>query len=314
MVSLLENAVASIQVGIEDFQVNDARRAASAVRNFYAGVLLLLKEKLRRESPQGSNEALIFERLEPTRGANGIIFVGVGKRTVDFGQIQARFRSLKLSLDHARLDRLQALRNDIEHHSTKATPAKLQEAIAQTFVLVTQVLEDHLGVKVRDALGDDAWQVMLSEGETFNEIEGRCYKARIALRGLTAAADDALDRVECPDCGSSLMEAPPDSDYFESTFTCRSCGTESSLATIIPPALAQLTAGEAYDLKDGGTPSVGTCPVCYEEAFVIAEDVCIVCGESRQYTECLRCGNDLGLDEQETGMCSWCDHMASKDE
>ena len=36
-----------------------AGRMASAVRNLYAGVLLLLKEKLRRESPPGSGEALM---------------------------------------------------------------------------------------------------------------------------------------------------------------------------------------------------------------------------------------------------------------
>lgn len=37
MSELFENAVVSIQLGVEDYQSNDPRRAISAVRNFYAG-------------------------------------------------------------------------------------------------------------------------------------------------------------------------------------------------------------------------------------------------------------------------------------
>jgi hypothetical protein len=50
-------------MGDEDYRDATPRRAASAVRNFYAGVLLLLKEKLRQESPPGSNEALLYEKI-----------------------------------------------------------------------------------------------------------------------------------------------------------------------------------------------------------------------------------------------------------
>src|SRR6266567_8643888 len=115
--SLLQNAVDSIEVGVEDYKLNTPRRAASAVRNFYAGVLLLLKEKLRQESPVGSNEALIYDRLEFKRGPTGVIFVGKGKKTVDVEQIKERFKGLGLSLDVKRLAQLREIRNDVEHHS-----------------------------------------------------------------------------------------------------------------------------------------------------------------------------------------------------
>jgi hypothetical protein len=48
MNTLFDNAIQSIQLGIEDYQANDPRRALSAVRNFYSGVLLLAKEVLVR--------------------------------------------------------------------------------------------------------------------------------------------------------------------------------------------------------------------------------------------------------------------------
>jgi hypothetical protein len=51
MSSLFDNAVASIRMGIEDYQSQDAFRDISAVRNYYAGVLLLAKEALVRRFP-----------------------------------------------------------------------------------------------------------------------------------------------------------------------------------------------------------------------------------------------------------------------
>ena len=91
-----------------------------------------MKEKLRRESPPGSNDALIYERVEFQRRPKTIAFVGKGTKTVDVEQIKERFKSLGLSLDEARLDQLRRIRNDIEHHSSKHGHAKVQEAIAQT--------------------------------------------------------------------------------------------------------------------------------------------------------------------------------------
>jgi hypothetical protein len=55
---LLENAVVSIQLGLEDFSSKDERRVISAARNLYAGVLLLCKEVLRQLSPPASNDLL----------------------------------------------------------------------------------------------------------------------------------------------------------------------------------------------------------------------------------------------------------------
>lgn len=313
--SLLDNAIGSIEVGVEDYKLNDPRRAVSAVRNLYAGVVLLLKEKLRRESPKDSNDALLYERVEFRRGPKGVVFVGKGNKTVDVEQIKERFKTLGLSLDTKRLDQLRQIRNDVEHHAPKQNPTVVREAIAKTFVLVTRVLEDHLGLKPHEEFSEEVWQTMLDEAETFKEVEDRCRESLAAIPDLPDAAKSALDYLECPECSSSLIEAAADTSYFEMTFTCRSCGTTTEVSDAIPRALSALYAGEAYErIKDGGDPSIGSCPVCLAEAFHLEDDMCLVCGESRHYTECARCGEKLGLDEQETGNCSWCDHMMAKNE
>ena len=44
--SILQNAIDSIIIGVEDYDNSDKKRLLSATRNIYAGVLLLLKSKL----------------------------------------------------------------------------------------------------------------------------------------------------------------------------------------------------------------------------------------------------------------------------
>ena len=60
---LLDNAVQSIKIGLEDF--DDPKKLISATRNIYAGVLLVFKEKLRRLSPADSNEVLVKKNIVP---------------------------------------------------------------------------------------------------------------------------------------------------------------------------------------------------------------------------------------------------------
>ncbi|PYU23337.1 MAG: hypothetical protein DMG30_11925 [Acidobacteria bacterium] len=49
--NVLTNAIESIQVGVEDYQLGTRPRLLSAVRNIHAGILLLFKEALREVSP-----------------------------------------------------------------------------------------------------------------------------------------------------------------------------------------------------------------------------------------------------------------------
>ena len=80
MDTILNNAVQSIQIGVEDYKSSDPRRVLSATRNITAGVLLLFKEKLRQLSPPDSDEVLIKQRIQPEFDANGgVVFIGDGK-------------------------------------------------------------------------------------------------------------------------------------------------------------------------------------------------------------------------------------------
>ena len=94
----------------------------------------MLKEKLRRLSPPGSDEVLLKQKIKPVNTPAGLSFVGTGKKTVDLQQIKERLSSLGVGADWNRIDRITETRNNIEHYWTDKSAAQLKEVVSNTFV------------------------------------------------------------------------------------------------------------------------------------------------------------------------------------
>ncbi len=63
--TIFENAIISLELGLEDFAEGSDKRLLSAVRNLHTGILLLYKTKIAALSPVKSDEALIKRELTP---------------------------------------------------------------------------------------------------------------------------------------------------------------------------------------------------------------------------------------------------------
>ena len=107
---ILKNAVDSISLGIEDYQLgtgncesSDPRRLVSCTRNLFAGIILLFKHKLAKLSPPGSDEVLIKQRILPIRNSEGNIEwqgrQGRRKKTVGVQEICERFKNIGILID-----------------------------------------------------------------------------------------------------------------------------------------------------------------------------------------------------------------------
>ena len=62
--ALFDNALESIRMGVEDYALDKPARSLSAVRNFYAGLLLLAKEALARRAPAAELDDVIAARFK----------------------------------------------------------------------------------------------------------------------------------------------------------------------------------------------------------------------------------------------------------
>ena len=310
---LKENALTSIRLGIEDFQRSrllieqngDPARALSAIRNLFAGVLLLFKYKIATSVDDPEVAAtLIFnppEVLPQADGNGGVEWQPVGKfkrTTIDVATIQRRFEGFDIEMDWATINKLQECRNHLEHLHPANTLGEVADFVAEL-----------LGA---------AWSIMLEHHTFLMDTRAECVAAWDEV-GVPTLMQPWLEESQCEECGSSLlhphaedvedsMSVEADDNRFR--YVCVACGHSDHVG---PLMIKNLNDAHDYDLRDGGEPGVETCYECQRDTFVIGEQHCLWCEAELDYTECAVCEDALGQDDQfNGGLCGYHHHAHEK--
>lgn len=319
MSALFDNAVRSIRMGVEDFgNESDDGRWLSAVRNFYAGVLLLAKETLVRSAPNADAAEIIGAKYKPVPdGEGGVEHVADGFQTIDFTTIAKRFRDFEIPIDHEALRELNAIRNEIEHRYTEKPVDAVREAIAKGFPVTASLFRlieenpvDHLG---------PAWQVMIDNRAVFDQEVAACRASLENVEWLSGTI--AAHHFSCSFCRSDLVEQadPANDSQSDLELRCRSCGEQLDADDVLVELLKRKLEGDAYiRAKEGDFEGpLYDCPECGNNAYVDFEAACAVCGHVVDEVDCARCGSDIPLGERLESwgpgtLCSYCAHMADK--
>jgi hypothetical protein len=319
MNTLFDNAIQSIQLGIEDYQANDPKRALSAVGNFYAGVLLLAKETLVRAVPNANADDIIGANYRPMPdNKGGVQYRQVGYRTIDFDEIGKRFKDFRLQIDQTALRELNRVRNDIEHNYSAATPAAVRDAIGKAFPVAADLFR--LAKEDPGTVLGESWSVMLDVKALYDKELAECRSTFSKVDWRLASLSEASPI--CPDCKSLLVEQlnSSNTDHQSAHAKCRACGTKITAEELIVETLATHFEYENYvAVKDGGESLLHHCPECGLEAYVMLdeENACAFCEFSLAGEACARCGEGLTPDNvsaDNNGLCSYCDYVMSKDD
>lgn len=316
MSDIFKNAIASIKLGIEDFETGTEARMLSSARNYYAGLLLLAKECLVRAAPDADPMDVIGAKFKPKPdGDGGVEHEVIGYTTVDLAQLKSRFKDFGLSWPEADIGKLQRFRNDLEHYHLKEPVSALGEAIASSFPMVV----DFCGILAEDPqhhLGE-VWDTILKQRAAFDKVQAKCIAS---LESVDWPADVFnLDRLVCPECGSSLLgqEDPENDDREDVIGKCHQCSEEIAFEKTMELIVTASYEVDAYIMaKEGLNPAITDCPECMAAAYVETGDVsvCFVCGESVA-GECIRCSTPIDVHEynfESPELCSYCAHMAEK--
>lgn len=326
---LRENALTSIRLGVEDFErcrhpEGDPARALSAIRNLFAGVLLLFKYKIATcvDDPDDA-AALIFnppEVLPHSDGDGGIDWLPVGKfklTTIDVGTIQKRFEAFEIDVDWAVIEKLQACRNHLEHLHPAHTLGEVADFVAELFPVLRDFIQTELEESPAAILGD-AWQLMLLHHQFFVDMSNRCEEAWTEA-GVPEGMGPWRKKCKCPECASTLLapvqenlDAGDTVEHNDNRFQtiCMACGCTVLIAPLIIDALEK---NHGYDPRDGGEPSVECCNQCGRNTFLIHEQICLWCAAELEYTECEVCEDSLGQEDQDNnGLCSYHAHSYEK--
>lgn len=313
--SILQNAVDSISLGIEDYEMatSDVRRYVSCTRNIFAGTLLLFKHKLSELSPNGSDEVLIKQKIIPKIEIDSIIWVGEGKKTVDVQGIQERFKSLNINVNWKKLNEVQTYRNNIEHYYTTASPGSVQKMISDSFIVIVNFIQDHLEEDPRELLGLDTYEVMRSIDEVYEADKAICLQKLKSLNYFTNTIYEILVTTTCSECSSGLITSSETNvDACDTDYICRSCNHGFDYENLVTKAFEKKYAVSFRDIANGAEDTSSECPECDGYLFY-DEGVCICCGHEISLV-CDVCDTPippsevLGFD----GTCSYCTYRWEK--
>lgn len=318
MSEIIENAVISIQLGIEDYKANDPRRPISAIRNFYAGVLLLGKECLIETAPDADPMEVLASRFAPVpNGTGGVEYEPKGHTTIDLPELRARFRAFELQWPDGDITSLQKLRNQFEHYHSPAPQNAIRQAIADCFPIVAGFFE-LLSLDPAETLGD-AWQTMVQEKAFYSKQKRECNLTLHQLPWFDEKED--YSEVQCPNCASSLLEQdePENDDPAEVLGKCRACAEEIGAVAFAELVVEGLFGIDAYiAAKEGDLDVIHECTECSNSTYVACGEInqCFYCRHQVE-GECSRCGDALGIANQSvnvSALCDYCYHMSSKDD
>ncbi|NHZ82769.1 hypothetical protein F2P44_26330 [Massilia sp. CCM 8695] len=321
---LKQNAIISIQHGVEDFDRSrkstaaggDPFRAISAARNLYAGVLLLFKYCLIQAiSDQTKAVEVIFKPprdiIPHPDGAGGVAWQPVGKfqrTTIDVDDIKKRFEAFDIKVDWVVMERIQTERNHLEHlHPTQSVGA-IGGFVADLFPILSKFITEELNEVPASLLGG-AWPIMLAHHDFFVKSQLHCIE-QWRESSMPQKAQHFVRDLVCDDCGSPLILPDAESDE---AYQCMACGHSDALFPQLESLLEKSLGG--YDPRDGEEPPTRDCPECDHPMFSVPDGRCQWCDYELEDWECAICGEGLGLDEQENGgLCSYHHYKMSKDD
>lgn len=319
MSDLFQNAVSSIQMGIEDYAASDPARSLSAVRNFYAGVLLLAKEVLIRRVPNANPDHVIGSRYKPVPdGTGGVQHVADGHNTIDFESIGKRFKDFGLKIDDSALRELNIIRNEIEHRYTSKPENVVREAIAKAFPVVTELFRS-ANEEPRSLLGG-SWAVMLEARNLYEMELARCRATLSPINWLSMTVAKA--NLRCAECVSDLIKQTDEANTEQENMTleCQACGEAPPWDEAIAEAVDRALGGEAFErAKEGGESGpIFECPECARACYIESENQCAACGHSVTWENCARCYAGISLEDAldgfDGGLCSYCSNLLDKDD
>ncbi|EPR0410232.1 hypothetical protein L2X83_01375 [Enterobacter asburiae] len=333
---LYENAVLSIQLGIEDFELskktieeggNDAR-SLSSVRNLFAGVMLLFKYKLA-SSVNNPEDAYQLIHLPPKDilptpdGFGGMTWEPDGQfqknKTIDVHHIKARFRTFNIQVDWNVIDQLHDCRNHLEHLHPKNTFGELADFVANLFPVLTSFIEDELSESPQYVLGF-AWETMLEHRTFYLKKLAECQESWLDA-GVPQGMVEVLSECTCAHCGSKLLKAAKqsldqgftvesDEEHFE--YVCVSCGF---VDYFVPRLIDSFKSAFFYWPPDGEDPTYEQCDSCNHETFLLSEQACRWCEAVLDYKQCKLCDAHLDQNDQiNDGYCGYCTYKLSKDD
>jgi ribosomal protein L37E len=272
--NLLNNAIISIKLGVEDYFSPDPNRILSCVRNLFSGLILLFKSKLLDLSPPESNEVLIKKDIIALIKNNNLIFKGNGKNTINTNEIKKRFMELGIKTDWIIVEKIRNERNNIEHYYTNINSGTLRGLVVDIFHIVNDFTRNELKQDPK-VVFKETWTKMLEIETVFIIEKNECDKKISIDFNVDENQLGIIRNIYCNRCGFELlMPKEKTNNLNNAILSCANCSNEISVNNVFENIVDIIYNSEQHDnIKQ----TINICPNCGKNTFYIVDNICFYC-------------------------------------
>lgn len=257
--SMLDNAVDFFN---ESLNCYEHQKYKYAIINLWAGILLLFKCKLYQKEP-----CLIVANYDDCLSADLIFTLPEAenlKKTVDFKQIEDRFKKLDLESDIYKkykqlgvFTNIQRMRNTVEHCINTFSRQNMETLYSETVPFIIEYMHEDLGLKPYDYLQDwDSFLAIKNITDTWQEYVERFLDENISSDPHSL---DSTPTCDCPNCQSTAV-------LVDGIIHCENCGWETSDYYICSECGELISDGDFnYMASSGEDDDFGRmCSICFD--------------------------------------------------
>jgi hypothetical protein len=224
--------------------------------------------------------------------------------------MQQRLIGLGVQIDWQRLQRITDIRNNVEHYYYDGSRQQIREVVSEACVVIRQLVMDVLQHDSTKLIGRRWWERLFRVKEVFDQEHKACRQTLARVR-WPSAAQVISGRLECPECGSTLLRQldPTNAVPLLIQFRCTACGMQTDGGGAIEAQIGRYWVGNQWWWDANGV--IDVCASCSYVSFVVDQNGCAVCGYELSVDTVCSCGEPLTPADYGVHK-SWCGHEARR--
>lgn len=302
--TILQNAIDSIQLGIEDYELikENPKRLISCTRNLFSGILLLFKYYLYTLNPD-----LIYIALKSKEK----------KKTLDFKQLKDKLDESQVLIEWGELEKIQKIRNDIEHKYSDENPLIILGLVAASFNVINDFVRKYLQRDPIELFGEEVWSILIEVDRVYQIERKQCINDLDSNTYYNIKILELIKQSNCSECRFDLIKPlKNNADADQIRYRCLFCFQENDYHELIVSAIEQeVDYQQRRDSMFGDSLNelFCTCPSCWMNAYSIESCFCFSCQYQAKQI-CDVCESSLTGDEIsfQSKFCSSCRNRYEK--
>ena len=236
------------------------------------------------------------------------------KKTLDFKQLKDKLDESQVLIEWGELEKIQKIRNDIEHKYSDENPLIILGLVAVSFNVINDFVRKYLQRDPIEIFGEEIWSILIEVDRVYQIERNQCINDLDSNTYYNFKILELIKQSNYSECGFDVIKPlKNNTNSHQIEYRCLSCFKETDYHELIVSAIEQeVDYQQRRDSMFGDSLNevFCTCPSCWTNAYSIESCFCFSCQYQAKQI-CDVCESSLTGDEIsfQRKFCSACRNM-----